>query len=72
VFGFPYFCQLVIVHSIYTVFPCSPSDSDTPYDILDLANVFLANSIPQSVVMHLKVLISVVLSRHLVMLVLMA
>jgi len=55
VFGFPFFshfCQPVIIHPVYTISPCSPPDSGPSYDISDLADVAdvsVANSIPQSV-----------------------
>jgi len=53
--------------------PSRLNDSGSSYDMIlnlaDVADVFVANSIPQSVVrvMHLRVLVSVVPSRPLVM-----
>jgi len=55
------------------VSPYSSAEFDPSYDILNLANVaniLAANSIPQvSSVIHLKVLISTVFSRRLLMIV---
>jgi len=50
---------------------CSSLDSASSYDILDradVANAFVANSIPQSA-MHLKVVVSLALGRRLLMIV---
>jgi len=49
-FFFCDFCKLIIVHPVYTISPCSCPDYDSSYDILDLADVadvFVANSIPE-------------------------
>jgi len=55
------FCKLIIIHLIYMVSPCLSPESGPSYDILNLADVvdvFVTNSIPQSIVTvtHLKVL----------------
>jgi len=50
------------------IFPCSSVDFGSFHDILDLADVadvFVADSIPQSVAVHLEILISVDLSKRL-------
>jgi len=46
------FCQLIIVHPVYVISPCSFPDFSSLYDILnlaDLAHVFVANFIPQNI-----------------------
>jgi len=64
-------CKPIIIHPVYMVSPCSSPDFSSFYDILtfaDVADIFVENSIPQNVRSDaLKILISVILNRHLVM-----
>jgi len=49
---FPIFCDFFIIHFVYMVSPYSSPDSDPSCDISDLADVadvFVANSVPQIV-----------------------
>jgi hypothetical protein len=45
------FCIPIVIHLVYILSPCSSPDFGSSYDTLnlaDVANVFVANSIPQS------------------------